>query len=58
MTTMQETTTIKNDERVSLSVRVSQEEMEIVRKVADSNCRTVSDQLRFMIKQLGEESRR
>lgn len=55
---MQETTTIKNDERVSLSVRVSQEEMEIVRKVADSNCRTVSDQLRFMIKQLGEESKR
>lgn len=55
---MQETTTIKNDERVSLSVRVSQEEMDIIRTVADSNCRTVSDQLRFMIKQLGEESRR
>lgn len=53
-----ETTGTRTEERVSLSVRISVEEMEIIKRASDINCRTVSDQLRFMIRQLSEETRR
>lgn len=55
---MQDSMAPKTEDKVSLSVRVTSEEMEIIKRVADLNCRTVSDQIRFMIKGISEESKR
>lgn len=52
---MRDAATVRTEDKVSLSVRVTAEEMDIVKRVADHNCRTVSDQLRYMIKGISKE---
>lgn len=50
------TDVVRTEDKVSLSVRVTTEEMDLVRRVADQNCRTVSDQLRYMIRGIRDEA--